>query len=510
VVALWGIALGVAWVGVAIVYRAQMGINWGIWVTLVAAGLVWSATRGGRRVDPIAARAVGLAVFVSWAAVVTDSWMFQGFIILTCLLLLTTASRIVGGVRGPRIGLAQMIGAPAVACVSSIFETGRRGTEGVGCAWGSRSMPVIRGFALAGPVALVFAATLAGADPMLTQWRDAIGDWVVALHVGPTMLVFIGLTILALGSYGLALRVSESDGGQLAFDAPPSWRIGQTERAIVIATVTVVFGLFLAVQPSYLFRNTDTLRVSGMSFTDYAHRGFTELTIAATLCAVLLLTLDRHTRREPNPDRVAWASRWGYWCPLLLIAEVLVVLASAFYRVSVYETTFGYTTLRVYVQAYVVGMAIALLLMANEVAGFEGEFDGRRVARRAAVVAVLFLAAFSYGNPEQWVVRRTLERYRATGKVDVSYLATMSLNAAPAVVTSMAALPSQCVESIRHSYRDLYDTAHHNGLRTDERWFEWNFRRRRGLAAVRALLAAADGSGVQPSEHCDRSGADVR
>ena len=125
--------------------------------------------------------------------------------------------------------------------------------------------------------------------------------------------------------------------------------------------------------------------------------------------------------------------------------------------------------------------------------------------------AVAIFEEMSRRHPELGQgVRRTLERYRATGKVDVSYLATMSLNAAPAVVTSMAALPSQCVESIRHSYRDLYDTAHHNGLRTDERWFEWNFRRRRGLAAVRALLAAADGSGVQPSEHCDRSGADVR
>jgi hypothetical protein len=481
-----------------------------MWVTLVAAGFVWSATRGARRVDPVAARAVGLAVILAWGTAVTDNPLFQGFIIVACLALVATAARIVGGVLGTRIGYAQMIGAPTVACVHSIHETGRRGVEAVGSVAGWRNLPVVRGVAIAAPVALVFAATLAGADPMLTQWRDAVRDWVAALNFGSTTVVFVVLAILVLGTLGLAVRNPAGDGQQLAFDAPSSWWVGQPERAIVVAAVAVVFGLFLAVQPAYLFRNTDALRVSGMSYPDYAHRGFVELTIAATLCAILILTLDRHTRREPNPDRAAWASRWGFWCPLLLIAEVLVVLASAFYRVSMYEATYGYTTLRVHVQAYVVGMAIALVLMANELAGFEGDFDARRVARRTAMVAAVFLAAFSFGNAESWIVGRNLERYRATGKVDVSYLASLSLNAAPTVVASLDAFPSHCAKLIRSQYRERFDDAPGEGLRSDDRWFEWNLRRRRGLAAVRASLDAADGSAAQPSDHCDRSGTDVR
>jgi len=467
--------------------------------------------------------------------------------------------------------------------VFSIFETGQRSLEGVSALSGGRNPSIVRGVAIAAPIALVFALTLAGADPVLTHWRSAVLLWVKNITFGPTAVVFVCLMVLALGTFGMALRGSSGGSEILAFDGPPSWPIGQAERSIIIAAVAIVFGSFLALQPTYLFRNVDALRVSGMSYTEYAHQGFGELTVAATLCVLLILALDRHTRREPDPHRTAWQARavafcrgivragrragrdrplpgtlksasadfdprinpqpvtpqinpqpvtppinpqpvspqvdlqpvgprinpqpgllraWGYWGPLLLVAEVLVVLASAWHRLSMYEASYGFTTLRVYVQACIAGEGIALVLLASELSGWEGDFDGRRVARRVAVVAALFLVAFSFGNPEQWVVHRNVERYRATGKVDVSYLASLSLNAAPAVVASFGDLTPECAQFIRSRYRESYDDPQREGLFTHTRWFEWNYRRQRGLEAVQTALSTPYW-GVEPSEFCD-------
>jgi two-component system, OmpR family, sensor histidine kinase BaeS len=500
---LWVLGIAAAWIGTAIIYQARFGINWGIWVTVLASGIAWSATRKGRPLDRAALWAIGLAVLVGWGSAITDNDLFQGLIVVACAALLATAARIAAGLAGNRIGIAQMLGAPALVSVYSIFETGQRVLDGVGTLSGGRNPSIVRGVAIAAPIALVFALTLAGADPVLTHWRSAVLLWVENIRVGPTAAVFVCLAVLALGTFGLALKGFSGVSETLAFDGPPSWSIGQAERSIVVAGVAIVFGCFLAVQPTYLFRNVNTLRVSGMSYADYAHQGFGELTIAAALCVILILVLDRHTRRERNPDRTAWRARWGYWGPLLLVAEVLVVLASAWHRLSMYEASYGFTTLRVYVQACIAGVAIALVLLATELAGIEGDFDGRRAARRVAAVAALFVAAFSFGNPERWVVHRNVERYRTTGKVDVEYLAGLSLNAAPAVVASFSDLTPECAQFIRSHYREAYDDPQREGLFTHTRWFEWNYRRQRGLEAVHTALSTPYW-GVVPSEFCDR------
>jgi hypothetical protein len=170
-----------------------------------------------------------------------------------------------------------------------------------------------------------------------------------------------------------------------------------------------------------------------------------------------------------------------------------VVLVSAWHRVSLYEAGYGYTMLRVYVQACIVGVAIALVLLASELAGFEGDFDGRRVGRRVAVVAAVFLMVFSFANPERWVVARNIDRYRATGKLDIAYLADLSINGAPAVVAAVAELPPSCGDAVRNRYRVRYQIPRGDGVNAPAPWFEWNFRRRRGLEAVRAVIGATGG-----------------
>jgi hypothetical protein len=139
------------------------------------------------------------------------------------------------------------------------------------------------------------------------------------------------------------------------------------------------------------------------------------------------------------------------------------------------------------VQASIAGQGIALLLLASELSGLEGDFDGRRVTRRVAAVAAVFLAAFSYGNPEQWVVNRDAERYRATGKIDVQFLSNLSLNAAPSVVAFASELPPECIQYIRERYRQAYGMPPHEGI--SPAWYEWNYRRMRGLEAVQIALS---------------------
>jgi hypothetical protein len=448
---------------------------------------------------------VVLAAVVACGAAVTANDLIQFFIVVASVVLLAVATRVAGGAAVAELGAGAILAAPLRALGAATVEAGRRSVDAVTGARGARRAPLVRGIALAVPVAGVFALVLAGADPTLAVWRGEMWDAVVRLAFVPRLVFFVGLGAIVLGAYGIAARRSAA---QVAAVRPvrAAARIGGTERRVIVGAVAGVFGAFLALQPAYLFRDTRALRVSGQTYAEYAHRGFSELTVAATLAVVLVVALDRYTLTNAEPGRPS--RRWREWGTLLLIAEVLVVLASAFHRLTLYESAYGYTMLRLYVQAYVVGVAITLLNIGREVADVGGAFDARRAARRTGLVAVGFLVVFSFGNPEAWVVMGNRARYRATGKLDTQYLSSLSLNAAPALITLLGDVTPGCGQYLR---RDLWWAYRRELARpTSPRWFEWNLRRVRGEAALRSAGIVAPAAEVWGSTGCNSATTAIR
>jgi hypothetical protein len=75
---------------------------------------------------------------------------------------------------------------------------------------------------------------------------------------------------------------------------PAAWpRIGISEVVVVLAAVDLLFLVFVVLQVAYLFGGRDTLAVSGMTYSDYAHGASPELVVAAALSAGLVLAFDR-------------------------------------------------------------------------------------------------------------------------------------------------------------------------------------------------------------------------
>ena len=92
------------------------------------------------------------------------------------------------------------------------------------------------------------------------------------------------------------------------------------------------------------------------------------------------------------------------------------------------------------------------------------------VPRFALVTGVLGLLGLAAINPDAWIARHNIERYEASGKLDVDYLATLSADAVP---RPGDALPEPL------SGPEALDAAG----RADDDWLEWNLgalgRRRR-------------------------------
>src|SRR5690606_28461555 len=109
----------------------------------------------------------------------------------------------------------------------------------------------------------------------------------------------------------------------------------------------LLFLFFVLVQFRYLFGGAGMIEVTpGLTYAEYARRGFFELVAASALVLPLLLVGDwLFDHRGP---RDGWIFRA---LSLLLILLVLVVMASAFHRMRLYLGAYGMTEPRLYATA---------------------------------------------------------------------------------------------------------------------------------------------------------------
>lgn len=473
---LWTTALTAAGVGTWVLFDGAWGVNTVVWTATAAAGLLVCARGSGARIASTLVVTLGLTVLLAGGTAVTADAAFHGWIVVALVILLTVATLLAEDGRAERLGVMLMAQAPLVAAHRGLAEVGRRVGELVDRLSAERSRPWVRGVVIALPILVLFGLLLADADPVFATIRRSVRETLEQWDFLPRLVFFTATLTAALGAGGLALRGTREPA---ATSTPPAVGpfLGLTERMVVLAAVTALFAVFLLLQLSYLFGNAPAVTGSGITFAEYARRGFSELTIVATLCALLVIALD-------GPAERSTAERSARLVAVGLVGETLLLLVSAFRRVWLYETAYGFTTTRLYAQTYMIAMAAMLLLLAWEI---QRGVDTGRLARRTAGLAGLAFAALIYWNHEGWIVRVNVERAALGGTFDATYLVQgLSANAVPALVVAQSSAPEAVALPLRQALRGRYATARIRQCR----WFEANLRH---AQAVRALNASGLG-----------------
>jgi len=471
---LWVSGLAIAGFGAWVLFDALLGLNWALWMLLAAAGLALCGGVAERRPPAAIWAPLGLACALAAGAPLTADRLFGVLIVMGGLLLLSAAMLVA---RNPATGWLDVpfvMGLPAVAVVVTLTEAARRGLELLGTLTSSRWRPAVRGGAAAVPVVTVLALLLAGADPIMAAARDTLVEFIERIDFIPRLIFFLALLTGAVGAGGVSLRAGAVPPTPSAAE-PAARGLGAQERLIVLASVAALFGLFLALQLSYLFGDPAAAVGSGVTYAESARRGFAELSTTATLCVLLILACGRWSAS----GRLDGAGRA---LSLLLLGETGLLLASAFRRIWLYEAAYGFTTARLYAQVYMTVLAIVLALIAFEL---RGPVAARRVLRRASGLGFAAVAALGCWNHEAWITRENFERAVETGRLDVHYLVwDLSPNAVPALVEGAGRLPSALAAEVRMRLEDRYVKA--MWLRQCD-WYEWNLGQ---ISAARALHGA--------------------
>jgi hypothetical protein len=337
---------------------------------------------------------------------------------------------------------------------------------------------VLRGLMLALPLLLLFVVLFASADAVFASILGDLFAWDLDLGSLPGRLI----TALAAAwlTAGLLVFVSRGHEGdqEVASGWQPMRRLGSTEAITVLVALDLLFGFFVVLQATYLFGGRSTLDASGLTYADYARRGFFELLTVAFAVGGLVLGLEAVIRRR---SRAYLASL------LVLVALTLVVLGSAFLRLRLYQDAYGWTELRFYVFAAIVWMAIGAV-GAMVCVGLDRT---RWLPHGLVILSVAFGLAFNVIGPVRFIAEQNIARVadgtlpaNAYEGVDLGYLAFLGDDALVVIAESY---PDGLPPSVRTDAQYLLE-GHASRLAHDpstDNWQAWNLSRER----IRALLS---------------------
>lgn len=491
---LWLPALIVAGTGAAILYDATPGINFVIWTGAAIAGLLY--VRNG--IAPLPTHVllpVAFALVLAAGAAITAEPLYVFFIVLLVASLLGLTTLLAATSPAPdEYGPLYILTAPFRALGRTLLGSIRTCVTTLDALGTARWHPALRGVIIAAPVVILFAVMFASADPVFARGRDAVAAVFSSWDFLPRLIFWSLLSLFLLGAYAVAASGATSGTREVAAGTPGAPerrpRVSLAERVIVLGAAAAVSWLFVLLQIAYLFGNPAAVAGSGVTFAEYARRGFAELAVVATV-AVALIVSAAESGSAPEPAGSV-ADRKLRVTALVLLAAVGGVLLSAAHRVVLYEAAYGYTTARLHAQAYIGMTLVVLLLVAREVVG---HFSTPRLARWVMAVALTTFAVLILWNNQAWIARRNLERFASTGRLDTRYLSTaLSPDAYP---TLIGALPT-LAEPVRTQLADGLRRRGPHQLRRGTAWYEWNLRRRDARNALASLNRLRTGTARPP------------
>jgi len=410
------IVLGVTLIGMLTIPLDRPGLGWLLTAVAASGGLVLVGAKDARTPKASLAWGAATVALLAVGTIRASGWLF----VLCVLAAAGCATLSVAGAQSfTGLLIAQW---SHVAAVFRALPWAKRGLARAKL--GGNGGTVLRlavSVGLGLVLLIIFAALFASADPAF----DRVINAAIPKLDGGTIARWIFLAIFVGGSLlgAVFLLANPSTLGEITAKSAKSVR--RLEWAVPVGAVLIAFGAFVAVQVTVLFGDRDyVMRTVGLTFAQYARKGFWQLLVVTLLTLVVMAVAVRVAPRAGRGDRILLRVLLG-----ALATGALVVVTSALWRMSVYEEAYGFTRLRVFVSAFEIWLGALFVLML--IAGVR--LRAKWLAQAVVAAWVLTLIGLAVLNPDRFIAEQNINRYHRGAHLDVPYLSTLSSDAAPAL-----------------------------------------------------------------------------
>ncbi len=328
----------------------------------------------------------------------------------------------------------------------------------------SKSGAVAKGLFISLPLLLLFGLLLTSADAAYLSLVQKSFKVDLQSFIQHSWVITMALWC----SLGTLSRMFEGKvhGKDLSLDDLPSYKLGAIEVCTITGVVNLLFFSFVMVQLQYFFGGASVVTLtSGLTYAEYARRGFFELVTVVALVLPILLFLDWSFVQK---------SRLGIFIfrglTFSQICMLFVMMASAVKRMMLYQIEYGQTELRLYTTAFMALMALVFVIFAFTVLrGYRSYF-----AFASMMAGLLVTATMHFINPDEMIMTANLDRVKQGKEFDIEYNLSLSKDAIPVLVSRLSNLSKENQVRVRERLEAGYAPTATFSKFKDWRYWNWS------------------------------------
>lgn len=271
------------------------------------------------------------------------------------------------------------------------------------------------------------------------------------------LIIFIFLYVFG---YAWSFKYSQKEKLNISLDIKE-----KVEPRIIVTILIVVDFLYLffsILQISYLYGGSSGVLPQGFTYAEYARRGFFELVAVTAINFIILLFSMKLVRKDNLKIKRVVNIALSF-----LVLFTLNMLISAHIRMSLYEDSFGFTQLRLYVHIFMFLMFILFIISFAKI--WSEKIPLFKVSFISAMVIYIIM---NYMNLDGIIASNNIERYGRTGKIDIAYLCVLSNDALPQIVEFTKSADTDISWEIQNNLNERYVSLGHGF-----QWMEYNYSR---------------------------------
>ena len=149
-----------------------------------------------------------------------------------------------------------------------------------------------------------------------------------------------------------------------------------------------------------------------INYAEYARQGFFQLMIVSIINLIMILI----AKKFENSEEIKQNKYTNVMC-LIMILFTFIILISSAYRMYLYESTFGYTLLRLLVYCSLFTESILLIPTIMYILDKKVE-----LVKTYFIIIISMYICMNFANFDNIIAKRNVDRYMETGKIDLEYL----------------------------------------------------------------------------------------
>lgn len=476
---LWAIALLLGWMFDFLFWKRQVGLNFVLYLTICLFGGLELLRAGGFRFARGSLFILVPFVFFGTATAVVQEpltlFLAYAFSLLSLGLL---ANSYLGGrwyQYSLRDYLAKFLGLGGSILFLPLDDLKTTSQENARPRF--LIVSVLRGLTIALPIVIFFALLLSSADAIFSQTlTDLFNAGKIIEYFARFLVILLAAWILA-GTFLHAAARSRDETLFSDSSEARKKRLGLTETVIVLGSVAILFLIFVIIQFQYFFGGETNIGVQGFTYSQYARRGFSELITTAFFSLVLIMSLSALTRRDNETQR-----RLHITMNVVIVAEVTIMLVSAYQRLMLAIDWHGFSRLRLYPRVFMIWLGVLLAaIVILEI------FRRERYFAFAFLLASFgFAASLVFFNVDVVTITHNLEGVRNGKNLNTGHLASLSTDAIPALKDAFLD-PTFSAELHEGVGAILTCYLHSDMMESSDDWRSFNYSRQRAKRILTEL-----------------------